>query len=195
MNAMLTKLDERKELFKQILGPKCKNLLTEVGDFLIESEEVLSQLEMKLLMRWISSDYRLNESTLQVCLRMAKGEINSDLSGKISHSKLKNIPTENMPDMNRTYTIHSAHEGKIVTKPFRDFTKEEIKHNIGNRGVITADSIDPVKSRGFKAKKANDFRIEDGNLVLIVNNDRLEVSLKITESLVKKVKSGLILNR
>ncbi|KKK92429.1 hypothetical protein LCGC14_2703020 [marine sediment metagenome] len=184
----VSRLEELKEQFANIIAPQWKKLQSEIGEFLITAELDLGHILFRNLQTWIKSEHSIPISTQEVCVQIAKGEIEPEVAAVIPHSVAKHISKGNMPKLEDSYTIYSPDLGKPVTKKFKNFTKEERKLNIGPHGIrsISESRIEP---KPFQTARASSYRVEDGQLIVIVNSLRKEITLSITPKLEEDIRS------
>ncbi len=182
-------LEDLKEQFASQIGPKWRELQSEIGEFFITAQDQLGHILFRNLQTWIKSEYNIPISTQEVCIQKAKGEIEPEVAAVIPHSIAKHISKNNMPLMDESYMIYSPDLGKPVTKKFRDFTREERKLNVGPHGIksIGESRIEP---KPFQTARASSYRIEDDSLIIVVNSLRKEITLPINPKLVKDIRSA-----
>lgn len=171
--------------FQESLVPSLRGFREELGELLVEARDEMSSTQFRMFGKWLSHNYQISDSAQQVAIRVAAGEVDPRVAERIPPSILKNVPTENVPQWEEEFNIYSPDAGGPVTKPFSDFSDTEIKHVADTKtGVMTIDDMThPDRSKGFKTAVAKDYRVEDGNLVLVVNSMKLEVRIKIDDDL------------
>lgn len=179
----LASIDDFKRYFEKNLAPTVRQTRLEVGRFLVEAKNVLNQQLCCILKVWIKEKYGLPLTWLKVSERMATGEISKELADFVSSSVLQHISVDNLPDLDRRYTIFSPDVGTPVTKRFRDFTRKEIRFNVGQHGVKSLESR-TSSSRPLDHARASGFRISGSSLIVIVNSLRKEIEVPITDELI-----------
>ena len=68
-------LEDLKEQFASQIGPKWRELQSEIGEFFITAQDQLGHILFRNLQTWIKSEYNIPISTQEVCIQIAKGEI------------------------------------------------------------------------------------------------------------------------
>lgn len=179
-------LSQAKEEFMPIAS-RWRSLRQATGEFLVRKIDTMSITSYRLLRKWIAQHHRISVAQQDVCIRVAKGEIEPEIADLISASVARRIPTDRMPRTDEIYEIYSFSEQAPVRKFLKDFSEEDLRHNITKHGVVTLDRAHPIDTKPYKEAIANDFRIDGNQLHIVVSSMRLRVRMKITPDLIKKI--------
>ncbi len=177
--------EEAKSQFDSI-GQKWQELRAKTGEFLMEYESVLSTPAFKMLKIWIKDNYRISLAEQEVCVRVAKGEVEESVASILRPSALAKMPTSRIPKIDQKLNIYSPDTGTPVYKTVKEMTGSERKSCVTQHGVMTIDTASKKEdSRPFRCASATKWEVEDGCLFVFVGAEKLRVKVKITTDLKK----------
>ncbi len=157
-----------------------RSVRRKTGQFLRGAQQQLAAPQFAILQGTLKFRYQINYAEQAICMRIADGDVSSELADLISASTLQQIPTDRLPDPDHTYRIYSPTEGKIVSKLFREFTSEELSQCVGSQGVIQAeDQGRPDDARPFRSVVANSWRRDGVYIIAVVHSLRAEVKIHV----------------
>lgn len=180
------KLESLKTEFDSI-GSKWRSLRVETGRFLLKAKEQLGDTGLRMLMKWIKKVYKITEVEQKVCIRMATGELPSEIADFGPASIMSKIETQNLPDLDQEYEIYSPSAGGVIKKKPRHWDREEKRINLGVHGVKSIDESFKFNEKPVLTAIAASHRIEKDTLVLFVPSLNKEVKYLITPKLVADV--------
>ena len=182
----MASLNDFKKQFEAI-GESWRLVRRETGDLLLTALDELYEPEYQEMRRWIKENYRINYSEQEVCVRIASGEVEEEVADRLPASKVKSIPSERMPEMDREYDIFSPELGGPVKKEFRKMSRCELDANFSAHGLIPLDTAAEESPR-LQSARATSFRVEKKQLILFVKQLNIEVKCTVSEKLLKALR-------